>query len=396
MKTELRRYLEDEFQSIGEQMPAWEQEVRDFWLHPEEYDLALWANPWRPRDVPESADGTISEKQLYHQLMHRVKPAMKYRQVGFQNVPTLRGHCKLYDGRQPGPHFMAAVMGGEIVHPRDIPTGAGIVPESYAHVEPLVNVDNLKEKLPVLENYDVSQSPVLQALLRGMEELYEITQGTVPFIHYAPTDLAAGVLGVTDLFMLMALDPILCLEFLHICNQKWHDIVTLQERAVQGRWANQNYEPGIIRGAWDNELTPAAHRQIMLPSFAEVAEIYGAITFHLGHSDSSLLKDYMTLPHVRACQIGRDWPMEPVLEQLPGKVVMQLKCNEHLHAGQTPRNLVQRSWEQVLEKFSAVAGRIRLQALVGHSADNPESHMEENLHERDILCDIWQAHSGLL
>ena len=63
MKTELRRLLEDEFQVIGEQMPAWEREINDFWLRPAEPDLAIWAVPYWLRDIPEPPDGTVSERE---------------------------------------------------------------------------------------------------------------------------------------------------------------------------------------------------------------------------------------------------------------------------------------------------------------------------------------------
>ena len=394
MKTELRRFLEDEFQAIGEEMPAWEQEARDFWLHPDQFDLAVWVQRGGLRDILEPKDGTVSERVLYHRLMHMVKPAIEYRKLGFQNVPTLTGHCDLYEGLQPGPHFSAAVMGAEVIQPKDTPTGAGIPPAGYAHVKPMMTIDSVRESLPVLDNYDVSRSPVLQAVLQGLEQMYEITQGTVPFRHYAPADMASGLLGVTNLFMLMALDPELCLDFLRVCNRKRCQILELEERAINGRWANLFYEPGVICGAWDNELSPDSHRQVMLPLFADMAEMYGAITFHLGHSDTTLLRDYLSLPHVRACRINRDWPMKPVVEQLPGKAVLQLRCDEHLHAGEKPWNLVQRPWEQVLEKFSAVAARVRVQAYIGHHADTFEDHKKVNLQERDALWDIWHKKMG--
>ncbi len=389
MKSELRRLLEDEFQAIGAEMPAWERDVNDFWLHPDEPDLAIWANPWWPRDVPEPPDGSISERELYDQLMRRVKPAIAYRELGFQNVPTLRAHGKLYTGPNPGPHFTGAVMGGKVIRPDRLPAG-GIPPEAYAHIEPVISdVDKVEQMLPVVEDIDIRKSPLHQCVVRALEEMKEVVLDAVPFLHYAPTSWWLDVLSVTDFFMLTALDPELTRRFLDVCQCKWLELLQVQEAAVGGRWCNQHYEPGIIMGAWDDELSPTVHRNVMLPFFANASEHYTGLTFHLGHPDTSLLKDYLALPHVRACQISRDWPAELLCEKLPGKVVLQFNCNEHLHAGQEAWNRVQRTWEFCLEKFAGFAGKLRAQILLGHYADTPEDHRAGMLKEGEELRRIW-------
>lgn len=381
MKSELRRFLEDEFAALAEPMRQIEQEARDFWNHPDEPTLAVWAQFPVLEEIPEPPDGSVSERHLYYQLMERIKPALVSRQYGFDTAPIIHGHNKHYIGPTVGPHFEAGVMGAEPRYPAQGPEGSGF---SLTMAKPLINE---VEEIDSLEDIDVAESPLLQAVLQGFEEMAEIVQGTIPFAHYSPTlslGLTTAVLGVTRFFELTALDPQAALKLLDVCGRKWLEMMHLEEQAVGGRWANHEYQPGIIMGAGEL-LSPTVHRKVILPHFRKMAEAYGGISVHLGLTDASLLRDYLQLPGVCGFVLKLDWDTEPVVEALQGTAVLQAEFYYHYHHGKKLETPVARPWEDCCRHLERFAGRLRVMALVNHRGATPEQRKEGTLRDLEDL-----------
>ncbi len=387
MKSELRHFLEDEFAALAEPMREMEREARDFWKHPGEPALAVWAQFPVVNEIPDPPDGSVSERHLYYQLMERIKPALESRQYGFDTVPLIHGHGKYYTGPTVGPHVLAGIMGAEPRH-TTLGTHAGWVP--LAGTKPLISeVDEIDS----LEDIDVSQSPLLQAVVRGFEEMAEIVQGSVPFAHYSPTlslGLTADVFGLTKFFELTALDPEAALKLADVCGRKWLEMMHLEEQAVAGRWANHEYQPGIIMGAWDDELSPTVHRSVIIPHFQQMAEAYGGIFVHLGLADASLLRDYLQLPGLCGFSLKQDWPTEPVVDALQGTGVLQAAFNYHFHGGQKLETPVALPWEDCCRHLERFAGKLRVMALVKHHAPTPEKRKEGILRDLEDLKRVWE------
>ncbi len=249
------------------------------------------------------------------------------------------------------------------------------------------------DEIDSLEDIDVSQSPLLQAVVRGFEEMAEIVQGSVPFAHYSPTlslGIAADVFGLTKFFELTALDPEAALKLADVCGRKWLEIMRLQEQAVGGRWANHEYQPGIVMGAWDDELSPRVHRRVILPHFRQMAEAYGSIFVHLGLTDASLLRDYLQLPGVCGCLLKLDWDTEPVVDALQGTGVLQAAFNYHFHGGQKLETPVDSPWEDCCRHLERFAGKLRIMAIVNHRAPTPEKRKEGILRDLEDLKRVWE------
>ena len=387
MKSELRRFLEDEFAALAEPLREMEWEARDFWKHPGEPALSVWAQFPVVNEIPDPPDGSVSERHLYYQLMERIKPALESRQYGFDTVPLIYGHGKHYTGPTVGPHFGAGVMGAKPRHSTLGPYAGGV---SLAGTEPLIST---VDEIDSLEDIDVSQSPLLQAVVRGFEEMAEIVQGSVPFAHYSPTlslGIAADVFGLTKFFELTALDPEAALKLADVCGRKWLEIMRLQEQAVGGRWANHEYQPGIVMGAWDDELSPRVHRRVILPHFRQMAEAYGSIFVHLGLTDASLLRDYLQLPGVCGCLLKLDWDTEPVVDALQGTGVLQAAFNYHFHGGQKLETPVDSPWEDCCRHLERFAGKLRIMAIVNHRAPTPEKRKEGILRDLEDLKRVWE------
>ena len=390
--SELRRLLEDEVAALEDPMRRLEAEARDFWLHPESPFLRVWGQPPVAPPAPEPPSGTLSERELYDQLMNRIKPALACRRLGFDTVPVVYPHDKHYTGPPFRTHFLAVVMGAEVRYPDDVPVSER---QGYrAWVDPILH--DLSE-LDALEEVDVAKSPALRAVLQSYEEMGEIVRGRIALTHYSPTlplDFAAEIIGHLQFYELVAADPEGALRLLQVCTQKWLEMMRLQETAAGGRWANHMYEPGISVGDMILPfLSPANVRQVVLPYNALLSQAYGGIVAGLGHPDTGLLADYLELPGLCACSLHEDTPGAAALDARAGRFVLKLGFDWHFHRGRKKAAPVCLTWERCCELMSQYAGRLRVQASITGWGDTPEEQRACILGDLDDLRRIWDGDS---
>jgi len=216
----------------------------------------------------------------------------------------------------------------------------------------------------------------------------------MPFTHYSPTqplDFAAEVIGHIQFYELVASEPESALRLLEVCTAKWLEMMRLQEEAAAGRWANASYEPGILVGDMILPfLSPESIRRIVIPYNARLSEAYGGIVAGIDHTDSSLLDDYLKLPHLRGCSVHADWPAVPVIERLRGKMVLKANFNWHYHRGKEKGSPVCLLWEQCCERLSQYAGQLRVQASITGWGRTPEERRDCILGDLDDLRRIWE------
>ena len=110
-KSELRLLLDEEFGALEQQMPDIEAHAREFWHHPDQPALSVWGQIPLVTEPPAPPDGTVTERELYRQLIYNVKPALAARKYGFHTVPVLHPHDLHYTGPPFRTHFLAVVMG---------------------------------------------------------------------------------------------------------------------------------------------------------------------------------------------------------------------------------------------------------------------------------------------
>ena len=389
-RSELRRLLEDELAALEEPMRELEAAARAFWLHPETASLAVWGQLPVLREIPEPPPGTLSERELYHQLMHNVKPALESRQCGFDTVPVLYPHDRHYPGPAFRTHFLAVVVGAQVRYP------AGVTPaemDGYrAWVDPLIR--DVSE-LGALEDVDVSRSLALRAVLQSYEEMTEIVDGRIPFTHYSPTlplDFAAEVVGHVRFYELVASEPESASRIIEVCTAKWLEMMRLQEETAAGRWANANYEPGILVSDMILPfLSPASVRQVVIPYSAMLAGAYGGIVANIDHPESSLLDDYLALPGLRGCSVHEGWPSGLTVSALQSEVVLKANYNWHFHRGRDKEAPVCLPWEQCCEQMWQYAGRVRVQASVTGWGRTPGERRECILRDLADLRRIWDS-----
>ena len=390
--SELRRRLEDEFDALAEQMPAMEAEVHDFWAHPEEQRLSIWGQPPVIGEIPEPADGTITERNLYRQLQSQVKPAIEARAHGFDNVPIIYPHDLHYQGPAFRTHFLAVVMGAEVKYPAGTPKKKM---DGYrAWVDPIVH--DLSD-LQALRDVDVGKSPALAAVLQSYEEIEEIVQGRIPMTHYSPTlplDFAAEMVGHVRFYELIASEPDGTLEYLKVCTTKWLEMMRLQETAARGRWANGMYEPGLNVGDMIlSYLSPTNIRQVVIPYNRMLSEAYGGIVTGIGHRDSSLLADYLEIPNVYGCSVHEDWPAELVIDGLSGSLVLMLGYSWHYHRGKKREAPVCDPWESCCRILAQYAQELRVRVTLSAWGATPEEKRECILGDLEELRRIWETGS---
>ena len=386
-KSDLRLLLEDEFAALAEPMRTLEHEARDFWAHPDEPALRVWADFTTIGQTPEPSAGSVSERELYRQLTEQVKPTLQSRRYGSDCVPMIYPHDKHYQGPPFRTHFLAVVMGGEVVYPPDVPVHERMGYRAW--VKPLVR--DVSE-IDALEDVDVSQSPALQAVLRSYEEMGEIVQGIVPITHYSPTlplDFAADVAGPTRFYEMLGGEPEAAARLLDICTRKWFEMMSLQEKAAGGRWVNAHYEPGLSAGDMILPyLSPKTIRDVVLPYNARLSAHYGEIVVGIGHPDPSLLEEYLQLPGVRGVSVHPDWPAEPVVDALRDKIVLRIGFDWHYHPGQKPRPTCI-PWDECLRRLAEFAGKLRVEVSVSCRGETPEETRRLLLQDVEDIHNVW-------
>jgi len=345
--SDLRRFLQDEFQRLGPQLTAMAREIREFWERPDVPALGVWGVPpvVAPPAPPEG--GTAPERYLYQQLETHIRPAIEAHEQGFATVPTLLPHFAYHEGPFPQSHLVAAALGATVTDTGD-PLGVG--------VEPLIG--DLGE-LPRVKDADVSQSPLLGALCRSIEEMAEVTQGSLafePYLQHGPLDLAADVIGHQPFYELVALDPEGASRLLQVCSAKWLEFRQAQEQAAAGNWAGRRFEPGLYYGnSLMQNLFPQTIRDLVLPDATGLAEQYGGIVFGLSHEDVRLLNDVVALPHFRGCGVPVRCPADLVAEQLAGRGVLHMTYAGYRGAP---------DWQGCLAHVERLAGKVRLLANI--------------------------------
>ncbi len=392
-KSELRKLLDDELDALAEPMRTLTQAARDFWRHPEAPQLAVWANFPPAAMAPDPPVGTLTEEALWAQLHNTVKPALDSRRHGFDTVPVLVAHDRHYHGPPFGTHFLAAVMGAEIVFPDSLPPGERTA--WRAGVRPLI--EDLSD-IGRLEDLDVSQSAPLVAILRAYEELAEIVQGRIPFTHYSPTlplDFAADIIGHERFFELVAGDPEGASRLLAVCTSKWIEMMQLQERSASGAITAYLYQPGIsVSDMILPYMSPRAVRQIVIPYNARLSAAFGGISLNIGHPDESLLDDYVRIPGVCSCGCNPGWPAARVLAALRGKYVLTAGLNWHFHKGKTPGSPACIPWEEHCRRLAPFAGRLRVLASLSAWGDTPDERRACLLGDLGDLRRIWEEGAG--
>ncbi|MFH1008716.1 MAG: hypothetical protein V1800_14640 [Candidatus Latescibacterota bacterium] len=386
-QTRLRLFLEEEIEALSDAVHEAEEAGKAFWLHPEQPALSVWVDLPRLHDIPEPMDGSITERALYDQLMGGVRSALESSALGFSAMPVLYPHDRHYTGPAFGTHFLTAVLGAEVSFAKDTEQ---IGWNSWA--KPLIqDVSGIR----ALEDIDVAQSPVLQAILSGMREMAEIVRGRVPVGRYAPTnplDFAADVIGQIAFYELVAADPEGASALVDVCLKKWMEMMALQEAAAGVPLVNCCYIPGIrLSDMMGPYLSPTHIRTVLLPFNRKMAALYGSCAVDIGHQDRSLLADYLTLDGLRGLSVPADWPMEPVVEGLAGKGVLQANYNWHFHKGKRPEAPVCIPWEDCCRQVSEVAGKLRVLAGLSGWGDTPQERRDCVLSDLEDLRSAWDA-----
>jgi len=387
--SDLRRLLEDELAALAEPMRALVAGARDFWRHPETPALSVWANFPALEEAPEPPAGSLTEQALYAQLHATVRPALESRQHGFDTAPVLAAHDRHYEGPAFGTRFLAAVMGAEIVFPEGLPEKERI--GWRAAVKPLIS--DVAE-IALLEDVDVSQSPVLGAILRAYEELAEIVRGRIPFTRYSPTlplDFAADVISHERFFEILAADPEGAARLIDVCTDKWLEMMRLQERAAGGNVTSYLYQPGIcVHDMILSYVSPESIRRIVIPYNARLAAAFGGIALQINHPDESLLHDYAGLAGICACGFKQDWSVEGILAFLQNKAVLTANLNWHYHEGKAPWSPECLPWEEHCRRLAPFAGRVRVLAWLSGWGDTPAERRECQLGDLADVRRVWE------
>ena len=388
MKTELRRWLEDELSRLGERLPPLEERARSFWRDPGTPELSVWAQPAVAQPIPEPADGTVTERHLYQHIHTIVRPALESRSYGFDTVPVVYVHTRHYTGAPFGTRFGAVVMGGKVTFPDSLP------PERrtgwFASVEPVVkgagDIDRLLE-------VDVAQSPAVQAIVRACEEIGEIVRGrliVVPYSSVQPLDMAADLMGHVRFYELIATEPETALRLLQVCSRKWHDVVRLQERIIGERTGYYQFEPGLrIADMILKYLSPASIREVVLPCTKEFASDAAEVFVDLDHPDPSLLGDYLGLPGVYAFGVRDNWKPEMVIDAFADHIILRLNFDWHYHPGQAPDTTVRHPWDTYRRRLSAYARRLRVHVHVSGWGDTPTERVNDLRRDLEDLRHAW-------
>lgn len=370
VKSELRRFLEDEFQSLAEPVSAALERAGQFRSNMSEPGLAVWAWPPLPDDLPPPPPGSAVERHLHQQLFKVIKPLLTLAERGFDCVPMVLNSDACHEGPPVGDHFQAAAMGGRITFPEGLP------PEqrwgSTAWIEPLLN--DISE-LGAFEQTDVSASPVLRAFLDMYEQVHEIVQGAVPnrlgFPDYGPLDVAGDIVGHEYLYELIGSDIPGAQRLLGACHKKSIEIRRQVEQAVDGKWVASKMwygAPGVSGGAMIGRfISPDAHRQLVLHFHAKASKAYGGVAVSVEHQDSSLLSDVARIPGLVGARLPDTWPVAERAAALRGKAVLMTNA----------------------EDACAIAGQLRVLALIGAKGDTYQERFDSLLTQRETLERCW-------
>ncbi|MFH1007169.1 MAG: uroporphyrinogen decarboxylase family protein [Candidatus Latescibacterota bacterium] len=387
LKSDLRLFLEDELDAVAESAAALQAEACAFWGHPEKPELAIWSDLPVLAEIPEPGDGTVSERQLYDRLMRNVRPALAARDYGFLSAPIIFPHDKYYSGPPFGTRFLAAAMGAEISFPKNTN------PRAWdAFAKPLIQDVSEIEKL---EAIDVAQSPVLQAILSGLQDFSEIVQGRIPFTRYIPTyalDFAADVVGHLNLYEWVAERPEDAARLVDVCLSKWLEIMDLQEAAAGSKLVNQQFVPGIrIYDMIGSFFSPESTRKVVLPYNRKLAAHCGCCVADIVHQDQGLLDDFLHLPDLRGLVVPADWPMERVVAGLRGRALFRPNYAYHVHRGQKQMAPICVPWEDCCRQVADIGGQLRVLATVTGLGDTPRERMDDALRDREDLMRAWEG-----
>ena len=370
MKTDLRRFLDDEFQALAAPTRTALERAGSFRANVAEPGLAVWAWPPAPDDVPSAPPGSPVEQHLHQQLFKTIKPLAALAERGFDAVPMVLNRDECHEGPPVGDHFFAAAMGGRITFP------AGLPPEqrcgATAWVEPFVS--DISE-LGAFEDTDVAASPVLHAFLRMYEQVHEIAGGAVPnrlgFPEYCPIDCAGDVVGHEYLYELVGGDIPGARRLLSACYDKGLEMRRHVERAVGSEWVASKLwygVPGVMRGEMIGQfISPDAVRQLELPFHAKAAEAYGGVAVSFNHPDNSLLEDVAKIPGLTGARLPDSWPIAQCVDALRGKVVLFTNA----------------------DNARAAAGRMRVIATIAPRGQTCQERWDSLLSQRDDLERVW-------
>ena len=370
VKSELRRLLEDEFQSLAEPVSAALERAAQFRTNVSEPGLAVWAWPPAPDDIPAPPPGSAVEQHLHQQLCKTIRPLLAFAERGFDTVPMVINSDACHEGLPVGDHFQAAAMGGRITFPEGLP------PEqrwgSNAWMEPLLN--DISE-LGDFEDTDVAASPVLRAFLDMYEQTHEIVGGAVPnrlgFPDYGPLDVAGDIVGHEYLYELIGSDIPGAQRLLGVCHEKSMVIRRHVEQAVDGKWAASKMwygAPGVSRGAMIGRfISPDAYRHLVLRFHAKASEAYGGVAVSVSHLDSSLLEDVARIPGLCGARLPDTWPIAQRAEAMRGKAVLMTNAQD----------------------ACAVAGKLRVLAITRAKGDTYQERFDSLLKQRDAIEKVW-------
>ena len=370
MKSDLRRFLEDEFQALAEPVSAVLERAGRFREGLSEPGFAVWA--WAPPldAVPQPPPGSALEQHLYTQLLITIKPLLALAERGFDTVPMVLNGEAGHAGPPVGDHFQAAAMGAQIRFPDGLP------PEqrggATAWVDPILA--DISE-LAAFDAIDVAASPTLRAFVDMYEQTHEIVRGAVPnrlgFPDYGPLDFAGDVVGHEYLYELIGADLPNARRLLNACYEKGMEIRRHVEAAVGGEWIPSKLwygVPGIARGDMIARfISPDAVRQLILPLHAKASKAYGGISVSVGHPDSSLLEDVVQIPGLCGVRLPPTWPIAQVVAALRGKVVLTTSA----------------------DNARAVAGKLRVIATIAPQGQTWQQRWDSLLRQRDALDRVW-------
>lgn len=387
--SELRLLLEDEFVALEESMRTLQREATDFWYCHEPL-LSIWAQLPLEHPIPRPPGGSIGERELYYQLMSVVKPSLESRRYGFETVPVLQPHLAHYGGPPFGTRYLAAVMGAQVRFPKSLPKSKRT--GWFASVDPIVGTES---DIDALEDLDVSESPVVQAVMRGYQDIRQIVRGRIPFVLYGSVsslDVAADLVGHLRFYEMLAAEPEMAARLIRICTQKCIDLLRIYDRVIEGHWVNYFYEPGLRMGEMITSFISPQHvRQYLLPAYREASEEFGGVFIDIRHPDHSLLDDYLAVPGLRGLSVPMEWPSEPVLAAVEGRMALKLTLNWHYHRGKEPASPVCYAWDECCRRFAEFAGRVRIHVDLSAWGETHREKMECLLGDLADLKRLWQA-----
>jgi hypothetical protein len=386
VKNKIRLFIENEIRENEEIIKKSVDEMQAFWDDRKNSELVISANYPAPLDIPAPVDCSVTERELYYQIIRYMRPALESRvKSGVIGMPMIYPHDSYYTGPHFGTHFLAAVLGAEITFPQDTEKIGW-----YSWAQPIIND---RSQFEWLANIDVSKSPVLQAVNRALEETSEIVRGRIPITNYSPTfvlDFAAEVIGHIKFYEMAAEAPDDAYRLLDICTDKWIEMMDLQQKAAGVKLAGYLLMPGTrISDMILSFFSPEIIRKVVLPYNKKMSEHYGGCVIEIDHCDPSLMDDYMKLPGIRGISVPITWPSDGINKKASSEYAYMGHFSYHYHKGLKPHAPICVSWEDCCRRVSEMSGKRRFLASLYCDGKTYDDRLNNLLRDIDDVRAAW-------